>query len=376
MKFRVDRDTFSEAVQWTARVLPTRPPIPILAGIRVAAADGELKLSSFDYEVSAESVVEAEVEEPGEVLIPGRLLAEISRALPNRDVSFSLVDNRVDIRCGNAEFSLTRMPLEDYPQVPPQPQFQGKIDAAIFAQAVQQVVIAASSDDSLPLLTGTRIEIEGRVMTLMATDRYRLSLREVEWEPVDPAFSATILVKSKMLTDVARAMVSGGEINIHLTEGEEASRSSMVGFAAGGRGATSVLMDGDYPPVKRLFPDVTPMEYVCNRQELLEAVRRVSLVAERNTSVRLTFGDGHLALEAGQGDNALAQESVEMVSDSEALSTAFNPEYLQNGLSVCDTEYVRFGFTSPTKAAVLRGQEGRDDPANDDFRYLLMPIRY
>lgn len=376
MKFRVDRDAFSEAVQWTARVLPNRPTVPILAGIRLSVADESLSLSSFDYEVSARAAVEADVEEPGEVLIPGKLLAEISRSLPNRTVNVSLADNHVAIQCGNAAFSLNTMSLDDYPQVPAQPKLQGTVDSAVFAQAIQQVVIAASSDDSLPLLTGTQIEVTGNKMTLMATDRYRLSLREIEWMPKDPSIEATVLVKSKVLTEVARAMSSAGEIELHLTENDDTGRSSIIGFSAGTRQSTSILMDGDYPPVRRLFPEVTPLEYSCNRLELLEAVRRVSLVAERNSSVRLTFADGYLLLEAGQGDNAQAQESVEMISDAEELKTAFNPDYLQNGLSVCDTEFVRFGFTHPTKAAVMEGQPGRDEPADKDFRYLLMPIRF
>lgn len=376
MKFRVSRDILSEAVQWTARVVPTRPAVPILAGVRISAQDGILDMSSFDYEVSARGKVQADVEEPGEILVPGRLLSEIARALPNRDVTVSQVDGHVEIRCGNAGFSLTTMALDDYPRIPALPALQGTVDAAVFARAIQQVVIAASNEESLPLLTATRIEIDGPRMTLMATDRYRLALKEIEWSPANPDFSANILVKSRILADVAKSMASGGDVEVYLGDGATQDRSSIVGFSAGERVATSVLMDGDYPPVRKLFPDTTPLEYTCGRQELLEAARRVALVADRNTSVRLTFADGALTLEAGQGDNAQARESVEMITDCEDLQTAFNPDYFQAGLAVCDTEYVRFGFTHPTKAAVLRGQPERDGGADDAFRYLLMPIRF
>lgn len=376
MKFRVARDTMSEAVQWTARAVPTRPAVPILAGVKLIAENGTLQLSSFDYEVSAQGKVEADVEENGQALVSGRLLADISKALPNRDVTVSLVDNHVEIRCGNAGFTLATMSLDDYPQAPALPKLQGTVDAAAFAQAINQVVIAASRDETLPLLTGCRLEIEGTKITLLATDRYRLALRELEWAPADPNFSATVLVKSKVLADVAKSMASGGNIEIYLSDSGPIDRSSVLGFSAGGRQATSVLMDGDYPPVRNLFPGETPLEYVCNRQELLEAVKRVSLVAERKTSVRMTFADRALALEAGQGDNAQAQESVEMLTECEDLRTAFNPQYLQEGLSVCETEYVRFGFTHPTKASVLTGQPGRHEPADNSFRYLLMPIRF
>ncbi len=374
MKFRVARDVLSEAIQWTARAVPNRPAVPILAGVRVAAAEGILELASFDYEISARSEVAVDVDTPGETLISGRLLAEITRALPNQDVTFTLSDGHAQIRCGNSEFNLPTMPLSDYPHVPALPEAVGTVDSAVFAEAIQQVVIAASKEEALPLLTATRIEIDGPNMTLLATDRYRLAMRNIEWNPISPDFKATLLVKSKVLTDVAKSMASSGEIDVFLSDGETNGSSSVVGFSAGGRQATSVLMDGDYPPVRKLFPDTTPLEYVCARQELLEAARRVSLVAERKTSVRLTFEEGAVRLEAGQGDTGQAQESVEVISGAEDLKTAFNPQFLQEGLGVIENDYVRFRFTSGSKAMVLQGQEDRDGEPDDNYRYLLMGL--
>ena len=376
MRFRVGRDAFSEAVQWTARALPNRPAVPILAGLRLTATDGQLALSSFDYEVSASAQVEAEVETSGEVLVSGKLLADISRALPNRDVRAELTDSHLVINCGNSEFTLANMTLADYPAVPAMPELAGTVDSAVFAEAIGQVVIAASKEEAVPLLSGVRVEIEGSVMTLMSTDRYRLSLRQIEWNPGSPDYSASLLVKSKVLADVAKSMSAAGEVEIYLSDTSAIDRSSLIGFSAGPRQATSILMDGDYPPVRKLFPEQTPLEYACNRQELLEAVRRVSLVAERKTSLRMTFADGALTLEAGQGDSAQAQESVELITECEDLRTAFNPQYLQEGLAVSTADYVRFGFTHPSKAAVMVGQDGRDGDAIADFKYLLMPIRF
>lgn len=376
MRFRVAKDALSEAVQWTARALPTRPAVPILAGVKLTAIDGTLELSSFDYEVSARSEITADVETPGEALVSGKMLSDISKSLPNRDVHFDLEDGRVRIKCGNAGFTLATMSLDDYPTVPALPQKLGTVSASEFASAIQQVVIAASKDETLPLLTGVRIEIEGSKMTLLATDRYRLAMREMEWEPADPSVSVTVLVKSKVLADVARSMASSGSIDIFLNQVEGDERNSIIGFSAGGRQATSVLMDGDYPPVRKLFPESTPLEYICNRQELLEAVKRVSLVVDHKTSVRLNFEDGALVLEAGQGDNASANEAVESFTQSEELKTAFNPQYLQEGLAVCDTEYVKFGFTDATKAAVLEPRAKQDEETDAQFHYLLMPIRF
>lgn len=376
MRFRVARDTFADAVQWTVRTLPTRPAIPVLAGIKIKVEEGIVQLSSFDYEVSAQCQVEAEVEEPGEILVPGRLLADIAKALPNKDISVTKADNHIRLKCGNADFTLNCMSIDDYPRLPELPPKLGSIDAPAFAEAVSQVVIAASKDEAIPLLSGTKLTIDGSKMTLFATDRYRLALRETEWNPDSPEAKADLLVRSRVLTDVVKSMSGGGAIDIYLTPGETTERSSLIGFSAQGRQTTSVLMDGDYPPVLDLFPADAGLRYTCNRQELLEAARRVSLVAERKTSVRLTFEDGMLGLEAGQDDNAKAHEAVAMYSDSENIQTAFNPQYLIEGLSVCDTEFVRFHFTHPTKAAVMEGCREKDGPSDTSFRYLLMPIRY
>ncbi len=376
MKLKLSRDVFSDAVQWTSRAVQQRPAIPILAAVRLSAKDGELELSSFDYEVSARSRVEAQIDEPGEVLVNGRMLGDIAKSLPNADVYIEQVDNRVDVRCLQSKFSLNVMALEDYPQLPELPQTQGVLDAKDMAAAIGQVVIATSKDDTLPLLTGVRVEIQGPKITFLATDRYRLAQREMLWNPRDIEFSSELLVKARVLADVARNLTSSGNVELHLNPTDSGERNAIIGFSAGERQATSSLMDGDYPPVRKLFPEATPLEYACSRTELLEAVKRVSLVVERKTPVHLTFGDGALRLEAGQAESAQAEESIGLVSESEELRTAFNPGYLMDGLAALETEYVRFGFVHATKAAVMMGQADADGEADQGFKYLLMPIRF
>ncbi len=376
MLFTVDRDVLAEAVSWTARTLPIRPASPILAGVRIKADQQELTLSSFDYEVSATVQIPAEVETSGEVLVSGRLLAEISKSLPARPVRLELDGQKVNLTCGSSHFVLAVMPLDEYPLVPAQPPSRGSVDSQVLAQAIGQVSVAASRDDTLPLLTGVRIEIEGQRMTLLATDRYRLAMRELSWDPSDTQYTETALVKARILTDVAKSMTGGASVDIGLSRESQPGASSLIGFLAGGRRTTSTLMDGDYPPVRRLFPETTSIHAVCERHVLLEAVRRVSLVAERKTSVRLTFSEGQVVLEAGQGDNAQASEAIECQLDGEPIATAFNPQFLVDGLSVVDTDYVRFGFTHPSKPAMLTGQTALDGGHVDYFRYLLMPIRF
>ena len=374
MKFRVDRDVLAEAVTWTARSLPTRPPVPVLAGVRIEAdASGVLQLSSFDYEVSARSEIAAEVTEPGTVLVSGRLLAEISRALPAKPVDVVLDGTKVTVTCGASRFTLLTMPVEDYPTLPTMPAISGTVDGDALTHAVAQVTIAASRDDTLPLLTGVRVEIEGEKITLLATDRYRLALRELIWSPATPDISQTALVRARTLSDAAKSLGSSTTVSIALATGQGVD---MIGFEAGGRHTTSLLVDGDYPAVRRLFPDETPIHAVVLTHSLAEAAKRVALVAERNTPIRLSFTEGQVVLDAGQGDDAQASEAIEATLVGEDISVAFNPQFLLDGLSALTTSFVRLSFTHPNKPVEFTGQESLEGDDIKDYRYLLVPIRF
>ncbi|WP_371164029.1 DNA polymerase III subunit beta [Buchananella felis] len=377
MKFTVERDVLAEAVSWTARTLPARPAVPVLAGVRLAAqSSGEVAISTFDYEVSARSVIEANVEEAGTVLVLGRLLADIVKALPNRPVTLALEGAKVEVRSGSSRFTLMTMPLDDYPELPALPPVLGNVDAHLLQQAVAQVSLAASRDETLPLLGGVRVEIDGERMRLMATDRYRLAVRELLWHPSATGLEVQALIKAKTLSDVSKSLSSGGAVELALSTQSEPGMPSLVGFAAGGRTTTSLLTEGDYPPVMRLFPTETPVYAVVRTEDLIGAVKRVSLVAERNTSIRLSFTSEGLTLEAGQGEDAHAAEEIGVLLSGEELVTAYNPHYLLDGLSAVGTEYVRLSFSHPSKPAVLTGQNEEEGESLPDFRYLLMPIRF
>ena len=375
MKFRVERDVLADAVTWTARTLPTRPPAPVLPGVRSEAdAQGVTNLASFDYETSARSEIPAEVAEPGTVLVSGRLLAEISRALPNKPVDVVLEGNKVVVTCGASRFTLLTMPVDEYPALPGLPELSGTVSGDAFTHAVAQVTVAASRDDTLPLLTGVRVEIEGERITLLSTDRYRLALRELTWTPATPGFSAVALIRARTLNDVAKSLGSGGgQVNVGLSTGQGLD---LVGFEAGGRQTTSQLVDGDYPAVRRLFPDSTPIHAVVATAPLIEAAKRVSLVAERNTPIRLSFSDGQVVLDAGQGDDAQASEALEAVLVGEDIAVAFNPQFLLDGLSALGTDFVRLSFTHPNKPVEFTGQGSLDGEDDSAYRYLLVPIRF
>jgi DNA polymerase III subunit beta len=374
MRFRVERDVLAEAVTWTARSLPTRPPVPVLAGVRLEAdSTGMVQLSSFDYEVSARSEIAAEVSEPGTVLVSGRLLAEISRALPAKPVDVAVDGTKVSVTCGASRFTLLTMPVEDYPALPAMPEALGAIDGDALTQAVAQVTVAASRDDTLPLLTGVRMEIEGETITLLATDRYRLALRTVGWTPASPGASSVALVRARTLSDAARSLGGSDQVTIALSTG---TGVDLIGFEAGGRHTTSLLVDGDYPAVRRLFPEETPIHAVVPTQSLTEAARRVSLVAERNTPIRLAFSEGQVVLDAGQGDDAQASEALEAVLVGEDITVAFNPQFLLDGLGALTTEFVRMSFTHPNKPVEFTGQRSLEGDDDRSYRYLLVPIRF
>jgi len=374
MRFRVERDVLAEAVTWTARSLPTRPPVPVLAGVRIEAdAGGVIQLSSFDYEVSARAQIPADVTEPGTVLVSGRLLAEISRALPDKPVDVTLDGTKVVVTCGASRFTLLTMPVEDYPNLPVMPPVSGTVHGDELTHAVAQVSVAASRDDTLPLLTGVRVEIEGEKVTLLATDRYRLALRELTWTPASPDISTVALVRARTLSDAAKSLGSSGEVTVSLSTG---AGVDLIGFEAGGRQSTSLLVDGDYPAVRRLFPDESPIHAIVGTTQLADAAKRVALVAERNTPIRLSFSDGQVVLDAGQGDDAQASEALEATLVGEDISVAFNPQFLLDGLGALDTPFVRLSFTHPNKPVEFTGQGSVESDDDKAYRYLLVPIRF
>lgn len=373
MKFHLDRGVLGDAVSWATRTLPVRPAMPILQGVRIIADPaGELQFSTFDYEVSAQITIAAEVETPGEVLVQGRMLSDIVRALPNKDVSIALEGTKLQVRCGSAHFALATLPVEEYPQLPTMPPVAGTVSADVFAEAISQVTVAASKDDTLPLLTGVRMEIAGEKMTLMSTDRYRLALRELTWHPTNPGVELTALVRARTLHEVARSLSTGSSVDIALSE---ESGAHLIGFESAGRRTTSTLVDGDYPPVRRLFPDSSPITAVVATAPLIDAVKRVSLVAERNTPVRLSFSDGQVALEAGAGDDAQASEVLEADLHGEELVVGFNSGFLLDGLGALGADFARLTFTDSIKPSVMSGQESLEGAPESTYKYLIMPMR-
>lgn len=432
MKFTVERDVLAEAVGWVSRALPARPVIPVLSGLLLEAADG-LVLSCFDYEVSARAEVGAEVSEPGTVLVPGRLLAEITRSLPSLPIEFADDPDGVSLTCGSASFTLVTLPVEEYPDLPVLSQTAGTVDGAALAEAIGQVAPAASRDDTLPLLTGVNLEVAAGTMTLAATDRYRLAVRDLPWSPARPDASGSYLIPARTLLDAARTMTPGVPVTVRLrsdrdrdTErareygdpgadedlGRPASaraEDAMIGFESGGRRLTTRLIAGEYIKYRSRFPH----EFACRADlpaaPFAEAVRRVSLVAERGSAVRLTFSGGEVTVAAETQGRARAREIISADFLGVEPAIAFSPHFLMDGIVAAGISaappghsdqgagLIRLEFNSSIKPAVLTGippaktgpaetspaETGETDAATEEdtappglgFRYLVVPLR-
>jgi DNA polymerase-3 subunit beta len=387
VKIRLERDVLADAVQWAARSLPTRPSVPILAGLLLRADADGVTFSSFDYETSARISVAAEVSAEGEALISGRLLADISRSLPAKPVDISADETRMQLVCGSARFTLQTLPVADYPALPALPEPAGAVACAAFAMAGGLVVVAAGRDELLPVFTGVRVEIEGDTISLLATDRYRMALKELTWTPASTNASASALIPARVLADTARSMTSGSEVTLSLGSGGHSGGrgEGIIGFeghgTAGQRQTTTRLLDGEFPKVRHIMDTAPLMNVRLNAADLIAATRRVALVAERNTSLRMAIGDESITLEAATGDQAQASEALEASVDHGGADeppvalAGFNPSYLLDALGAFDTPYVNFGFTAPSKPCQLTGLPEPDGEPLADYRHVIMLMR-
>ncbi|MFI6228583.1 DNA polymerase III subunit beta [Micromonospora echinospora] len=376
MKFCIEKNLLDAAAEAVAKALPNRPSVPVLAGVKIVAADADqVTLSGFDYEVSTEITYTGQVNAPGAALVSGRLLAAIAKALPNKPVEVASVGAHLELVCGSARFTLPTMPVEDYPALPDMPDPAGTVDAAAFAAAVAQVAVASGRDETLPLMTGIRIEIDGPDILMMATDRYRLAVRKMSWTPSADRYAVKALVPGRNLADTAKAQGTlGGDITLALNP----EADGMIGLAGAGRRVTSRLLDGaNYPPVMSLFPDPDKVaaNAVVSVAELTEVVKRVALVAERTTPVLLTFSGDGLIVEAGGTEEARASEAMDITSyTGDPLTIGFNPQYLIDGLNHLGTSTAHLAFVDGIKPAVI-SPASPDGDATSDYRYLIMPIR-
>lgn len=377
MKFQVNRDVFSEAVSFAVKLLPQRTTQPILSGVLLEADGASLTLSSFDYEVSSRTEITAEVDEAGTALVSGRLLADIASRLPSAPVVFETVDGKIQVSCGSARFTLLSMPVEEYPTLPQVEEQTGVLPAEEFSAAVAQVAVAASRDDVTPVITGVQLEVGENNLSLVATDRYRVAVREIDWDSgTSSAAGTTALVPARTLSEIGKTFAHSGTIGVSIVRGDD---RELIAFRADKKTVTSLLIKGNFPPVKRLFPETVENYAVLNTAELVEATRRVSLVLEREAALRFSFSatDG-LTLEAAGSEQAQASETIDahLVGDDTVVS--LKPSFLLDGLGAVHSEFVRISFTkteNPNKPGpvLITSQSSREAPGSDNYKYLLQP---
>jgi DNA polymerase-3 subunit beta len=371
VRLTIDHDLLADTVAQVARVLPQSPTTPVLSGIRLRAADGAAEVSAFDYEVSCLGRVPADVVEPGTVIVPGRLLAEIVRSLPGKPAELAADGTRMTLHCGAARFTLAQLPEQQYPALPEMPPLAGTIGSNALATAVAQVAVAVSKDDTLPALTAIRVQINGERLTLTGTDRYRLAIREMTWSPADPALEAAVLVPARVLSDATRRAAAAAQTTVRLTPGnDDCGYGGIAGFEAGSWQSTARLLGGEYPRVENLIPP----EFSCAAEvpvdAFTDAVKRVALVAEKNAPVRIAFSHGQARLEAGTGDEAQASEEIDVQFGDSEFEIAFNPAYLADALSATGADAARISMATSKRPAVITAA---GDSAG--YRHILMPIR-
>ncbi|HET6777000.1 MAG TPA: DNA polymerase III subunit beta [Actinomycetota bacterium] len=360
MKFRCERDGLSEALQTVQRGVSTRPGIPALTGVLMTAGETGLTLLTTDLEVSTEVRVPVEVREGGSVLVPARLVADMVKSLAPDMVEFDSDGAQARLVCRSFEGTLRCLPAEDFPSLREPEGTRVKVESAAFAEAVAQVVKAASRDEARPILTGVLLEVNREGLTMVATDSYRLAIRELR---ATGDGEARALIPERALTEAGRAAAGEEKGEVAIVLGE-----SQASFGIGGWGLTSRLIEGEFPNYQQLIPDPGGNRLSAPRQQLLEAVRRVGLLARENSPVRMELNRLGARLTSSSPDLGGAVEAVEAEYQGEEVTIAFNPNYLGDGLAGAVGERVKIELRDGLKPAVVRGD-------GDEFTYLVMPVR-
>jgi DNA polymerase III subunit beta len=362
LKAVCSRDELTRALGIVSRGVSTRTTVQILAGILLRASAGRLDLAATDMELSLRTSLDANVETDGSVVVPGRLLLELARLLPDADVSLEhrLEEGVVEVRCGSASYRLHTYNAEDFPRLPETEGVERhEVDRGTLLETVARVGRSASRDESRPVLTGVLMRFEPRRLVMAATDSYRLSVKETPLEGTAPELEA--IVPARALAELARIAQAGDSIELGVYENQ-------VVFGTGDAWLTTRRIDGQFPNYKQLVPEAFEHEVSLPRDELLDVVRRVAVMAQRNSPLRLRFAEGELTVSAQTQDIGEARESLPVEFGAETLEIGFNAEFLRDGIESIVGEHVRLKLISPLRPGLIQGE-------SDDFQYLIMPIR-
>ena len=362
LKTSVARDEFIRQLSIVSRAASVRTTVQVLGGVLLRAEAGRLELAATDMELSLRSSLAAQVDSDGAVVVPGKLLVDIARLLPGDDVSIEHLagEGVVEIISGSASYRIHTYNPEDFPRLPePAGTEMVSIDAAALLATSAKVSRAASRDESRPVLTGILVRFEGESLVMAATDSYRLAVKETSL--ADPGPELDAIVPARALGELGRIAQGASELQLGVQENQ-------VLFASDGVLLTTRRIEGQFPNYRQLLPESFEHELTLPREELLDVVRRVAVMAQRNAPLRLRFAEGELTVSAQTQDVGEGRESIPVPFDREALEIGFNPEFLRDGIESADGDELHLKLISPLRPSVLQGE-------SDDFSYLIMPIR-
>jgi DNA polymerase-3 subunit beta len=366
LKLVLSRESFLERLGIVARGVSTRSAIQTLSGVLIQVDAGAAELQATDTELGIRANVDATIERDGSVVVPGRLLLDVARSLPADSLSleYRASEQDVEVKSGSATFHLRTLPLDDFPKLPaPSSDVTVSVPAAAFIETVDRVARSASRDETRPHLTGVLVTATGNTLRMVATDSYRLSVKETTLEQ-QLGGDLEVNVPARTLQELSRiaASVEADEITVTALENQ-------VVFSVGDIVLSSRLVEGRFPNYQQLLPEAYEHELRVDRGELLEVVRRVSLLAQKNAPLRLAFADGQLEVSAQTPDIGEASESLPVPFKGEELAIGFNPEFFRDGLDSAETDEIVLKLISPLRPGLI--QSGADG----GFIYLVMPIR-
>jgi DNA polymerase-3 subunit beta len=362
MKLTCSREDFVSRLGIVSRAVSTRSSVQILAGVLLRASRGELQLAATDMELSLRTSLDAQVEDDGSVVVPGRLLVDLARLLPDSEVQ---LEHRADegvlgLVCGSASYRLHTYSAEDFPRLPEIDDTQiFTVDAEALLETVAQVSRSASRDESRPVLTGILARFEPGKLVMAATDSYRLAVKETDLAGSTRELEA--IIPARALTELARIAGATTQLELGVQENQVAFRTDEAVL-------TTRRIDGQFPNVKQLLPEQFEHVVTLPRSELLDVVRRVSVMAQRNSPLRLRFSEGELEVSAQTQDVGEAKESLPAPFAGDALEIGFNPEFLRDGIESVQSDEIQLKLISPLRPGLIQGE-------SDDYSYLIMPIR-
>jgi len=363
MRITCSKAELARALSLVGRAVSTRATVQVLGGVLVRAGDGQVELAATDMELSLRLSVDCQVEGEGAVVAPGRLLIELARLLPESEVVLEHNPDRgvLEVTCGPARYKLNTYSAEDFPKLPDVEAAETfTVERAALLETVSRVARAASRDESRPVLTGILVRFEGGKLVMAATDSYRLSVKETELSGGQSS-ELEAIVPARALTELGRVAQDSAELQVGVQENHAV-------FGAGDVWLTTRRIDGQFPNYKQLIPETFEHEVRLPREEFLEVVRRASVMAQRNSPLRLSFAEGEVTVSAQTQDVGEAKETLPVPFAGEPLEIGFNPEFLRDGLESVEADEVALQLISSLRPGLIRSPE-------ENFAYLIMPIR-